>query len=71
MKKVFLMLGLVMMTGFVSVNGNPQKNDVQMYCVGTCMGTFCNDGFANEELAIKFIDAAENFCDVVNEVAIL
>lgn len=36
-----------------------------MHCVGTCLGIFCNDKFADIDKAMEFIDAAENFCDVV------
>ncbi|MBF6627217.1 MAG: hypothetical protein ITG04_01745 [Proteiniphilum sp.] len=57
--------------GFFASTSLPEVNaadDVSMHCVGTCLGTFCNDKFADTQRAIAFIDAAENFCDAVNDL---
>ncbi len=64
MKKVFLMLGLVMMTGFVSVNGKNEKIDA--HCVITsCRGTICHDHFKDQEKAADYVLMVEKQCDAM------
>lgn len=70
MKKLMLIgVTFIMLAGFLPVNGVSQNNDdIGMHCVGTCLGVFCNDKFEDIQLAINFIDAAEDWCDAVDNL---
>lgn len=71
MKKKFL-IALFCLGFFASTNVPDIKGEegISMYCVGTCLGTFCYDKFKDQQKAIDFIDAAENYSDAVNDLVV-
>lgn len=66
-KTVFtLFLGLFLLGGTTVVNSKP---NVSMHCVGTCIGTFCGDEYADIDTAIRQIEVTEDLCETLDRIA--
>ena len=66
MKKFILALGLVAVTGAVSVNSSPatQAHVDQDGIISFCQGiTVCDPAFSNPDVAADYLDMMESFCD--------
>lgn len=66
MKKFILALGLVAVTGAVSVSSSPATQaHVEKHCVMSfCQGiTVCDDAFSDSGVAADYLEMMESFCD--------
>lgn len=66
MKKFILALGLVAVTGAVSVNSSPAvQAHVEKHCVMSfCQGIIaCDPEFSNPDVAADYLEMMESFCD--------
>ena len=65
-KKFIFALGLVTVTGAVSVNSSPATQaQVEKQCVVSfCQGiTVCDNAFSDSDVAADYLDMMESFCD--------